>query len=187
MVTHKDKTHLQGSWPWWRWVLTGLNMLALVLSIVLSWHYLEGGSMVGCNGGSPCDQVLNSQWSMIAGVLPISGLAVGAYLALFIASLFIGPASEESIRRLAWSAMLILAGSVAGSAVWFTFLQKWVIGKFCLYCMTTHITGLLLSALVIWRAIKEFDSYSEDIALTNSAKVQHVSQPLHGVLLVLCP
>ena len=143
---------------------------------ILSWHYLEGGSMVGCSGGSPCDQVLNSQWSMIAGVLPISGLAVGAYLALFIASLFIGPATEGSIRRLAWSAMLILAGSIAGSAVWFTLLQKWVIGKFCSYCMTTHIAGLLLSALVVWRASKEFNDHLNDISLTNPAMGKNVSQ-----------
>jgi uncharacterized membrane protein len=146
----------QKSWPCWRWILTGLNILALVLSAILSWHYLEGGSMFGCGGGSPCEKVLNSQWSLIAGIFPISGLAVGVYLAILVSSLFIGPATEVAIRRLAWSAMIVLAGSVAGSAIWFTILQKWIIGDFCPYCMTTHITGLLLAALVIWRAIKEW-------------------------------
>lgn len=146
----------QKSWPWWRWILTGLNILALVLSAILSSHYLVGGSMVGCGGGSPCEKVLNSQWSLIAGIFPISGLAVGVYFAILVASLFIGPATEAAIRRLAWSAMIVLAGSVAGSAIWFTILQKWIIGDFCPYCMTTHITGLLLAALVIWRAIKEW-------------------------------
>jgi uncharacterized membrane protein len=133
-----------------------LNTLALVLSIIISWHYLEGGSMFGCGGGSPCEKVLNSQWSMIAGIFPISGLAVGVYLAILVASLFIGPDTEVPIRRLACGVMLVLVSSVAGSAIWFTILQKWIIGDFCPYCMTTHITGLLLAALVIWRAIKEF-------------------------------
>jgi uncharacterized membrane protein len=132
--------------------MTGLVTLALVLSAIMSWQYLTGGSMAGCGGGSPCEQVLNSRWSTIAGILPVSGLAVGVYLALLVASLFIGPATEAPIQRLAWCVMLILAGSVAGSAIWFTIIQKWVIGDFCPYCMTTHITGLLLSALVIWRA-----------------------------------
>jgi uncharacterized membrane protein len=175
LVTFKDKTVIQKSWPWWRWILTTLNVLALGLSVILSWHDLEGGSMIGCSGGSPCDQVLNSQWSTISEMLPVSGLAVGVYLALFIASLFIGPTVEAPIRRLAWSVMLILVGSVAGSAIWFTILQKWVIGDFCPYCMTTHITGLLLAALVIWRAITEFDDHSNDIPLTNPAMVQNVS------------
>jgi uncharacterized membrane protein len=154
-------------------------MLALILSVILSWHYLKGGSMAGCGGGSPCEQVLNSQWSTIAGIIPVSGLAVGVYLALLIASLFIGPATELPIRHLAWSVMLILVGSVSGSAIWFTILQKWFIGHFCPYCMTTHITGLLLAALVIWRAIKEFGQQSNGILPTNNAKVKNVS--------LLCP
>jgi uncharacterized membrane protein len=175
LVIYKDNTRLQRYWPWWRWILTALNSLALVLSAIMSWHYLVGGSMAGCGGGSPCEQVLNSQWSMIAGIFPISGLAVGVYLAMLVASLYIGPATDVPIRRLAWGAMLVLVGSVAGSAIWFTILQKWVIGDFCLYCMTTHITGLLLAALVIWRAITEFNDHSNDIVLTNHTMVKNVS------------
>ena len=147
-------TRLQRSWPWWRWVLTGLSSLALVLSAYLGWHYLMGGSVIGCGGGSACDSVLSSRWSAIGGVLPVSGLATGVYLAMLVASLFIGPTAEAPVRRLAWRAMLVLAGAIAASAVWFTIVQKWVIGAFCPYCMATHITGLLLAALVIWRAFK---------------------------------
>ena len=121
----------------------------------MSWHYLAGGTIAGCGGGSPCEQVLSSHWSTIAGILPVSGLATGVYLAMLVAGLFIGPATEESLRRLAWSMMLILAGSIAGSAIWFTILQKWIIREFCPYCMTTHITGILLAALIFWRAIRE--------------------------------
>jgi uncharacterized membrane protein len=148
-------TPYRQSWPWWRWVLTGLSALALALSAYLGWHYLAGGSVIGCGGGSGCDQVLNSRWSSVAGVVPVSGLAAGAYLAMLVASLAIGPATEAPVRRLAWGAMLILAGAAAGSAVWFTIVQKWVIGAFCPYCMATHITGLLLAALVIWRAPRD--------------------------------
>ena len=172
LVSHEDRTRLQRSWPWWRWILTGLNTLALVLSAILSWHYLERGSIIGCSGGSPCEQVLHSRWSMIAGVLPVSGLAMGVYLAMFVAGFFIGPGTEAPIRRLAWSALLIMVGSVAGSAVWFTIVQKWVIGDFCLYCATTHITGLLLATLVIMRAVKEFDNHSNTVEQTNTAQVQ---------------
>ena len=162
-------TRLNRPWPWWRWVLTGLSALALALSGYLGWHYLVGGSVIGCGGGSPCDQVLNSRWSAVGGVLPVSGLAAGAYLAMLVASLFIGPATEAPVRRLAWRAMLVLVGAAAGSAVWFTIVQKWVIGAFCPYCMATHITGLLLAALVIWRAPRQFDDDSTDVALTNPA------------------
>ncbi len=167
MVIFKDKISIQRSWPWWRWLLIGLNTLALVLSAIMSWHYLKGGSMVGCSGESPCEQVLNSRWSTLAGVIPISGLAVGIYLAMLIASLFIGQKTEVQIRHLAWKVMLILAGAVTGSAIWFTILQKWVIGDFCPYCMTAHVTGVLLAALVIWRAISEFEDLSNNSTQKN--------------------
>ncbi len=157
MVLHSNMTCSHRSSPWWRWVLTGLSLLALTLSAYLSWLHLVGGSAIGCGVGSGCEQVLNSRWSTIAGVLPVSGLAAGAYLTMLVASLAIGPATAAPVRRLAWGAMLVLVGAAAGSAVWFTILQKWVIGAFCPYCMATHITGLLLAALVIRRAPRQFD------------------------------
>jgi uncharacterized membrane protein/protein-disulfide isomerase len=175
------------TWPWWRWVLTGLSGLGLALSAYLSGHYLMGGSVIGCGGGSPCDTVLNSRWSEVGGVLPVTGLAAGAYLAMLVASLFLGPATAAPDRRLAWGALLILAGTAAGSAVWFTIVQKWVIGAFCPYCMATHITGLLLAALVIWRAPLQFDDDSTAAGLTNPAPAGDVgavspsSQPSAGV------
>jgi hypothetical protein len=53
--------------------------------------------------------------------------------------------------------------------VWFTIVQKWIIGAFCPYCMATHITGVLLAALVIWRAPMQFDDDPTDVALTGPA------------------
>ena len=61
--------------------------------------------------------------------------------------------------------MLILVGAIGGSAVWFTIVQKWLIGAFCPYCMITHAIGLLLTVLVIWRASIHFKDYSMDDAL----------------------
>jgi uncharacterized membrane protein len=114
--------------------ITGLSALALALSAYLGWHHLAGGSLIGCGGGSPCDEVLHSRWSTIAGVLPVSGLAAGAYLAVLVASFYIGPSTEAPVQWLAWRAMLVLVGAAAGSAVWFTIVQKWVIGAVCPYC-----------------------------------------------------
>lgn len=164
MIPSEKKNSFRKSWPWWRWIITGLSTLALVLSVVLSWHYLMGGSMIGCDGGSPCDEVLNSRWSSIGGILPVSGLAAGAYLAMLVSVLFIGPNIEAPVRKLAWFAMLVIVGSAAGSAIWFTILQKWVIGAFCPYCMTAHIAGLLLAVLIIWQAPKQIESDSKKTA-----------------------
>ena len=154
MIANPKETS-QKYWPWWRWVMVILNVIALVLSGVLSWHYLMGGSMVGCDGSSPCGEVLSSKWSTILGVLPVSGLSVGTYMALLASAFFIDASTDLGVRQLAWQMMLVIAGAVAGSAIWFTIVQKWMIGSFCPYCMSAHITGLLLSILIIWRATKE--------------------------------
>ncbi len=135
--------------------------------------------MIGCGGGNPCDQVLNSKWSAIAGVLPVSSLAAGVYLAMLIASLFIGPYSETEISRMAWSAMLVMVGTVAGSVAWFIIVQKWILGDFCFYCMTLHTTGLLLAILVIWKSITEFDNF------TNNRTARRIVHPLPVVGRVL--
>ena len=136
--------------------------------------------MIGCGGGSPCDQVLNSRWSSVAGVVPISGLAAGAYLAMLVASLFVGPATESSVRNLAWRAVLILVGAAAGSAVWFIILQKWMIGAFCPYCMATHITGLVLATLMIWQAPKQLDTHATDAVPTTPVEVSSAKQRVIG-------
>ena len=148
-----------------------MSALALALSAYLGWHYLVGGAVIGCGGGSSCDQVLSSRWSAIGGVLPVSGLAAGAYLAMLVASFSIGPTTAAPVRRLAWGAMLILVGAAGGSAVWFIVLQNWIIGAFCPYCTATHLTGLLLTALVIWRAPRQFNDDSADVGLTEPASV----------------
>ena len=153
MDDSQENSGLVRSWPWWRWGLTGLSALALALCAYLSWHYLTGGTVIGCGGGSSCQEVLSSRWSAIGGVLPVSGLAAGVYLALLVASFFVGPSTAERDRQLAWGAMLVLVGAAAGSAVWFFIVQRWMVGALCPYCMATHVTGLLLAVLVLARAL----------------------------------
>lgn len=154
MNEKKDWSTSQESWPWWQWVLTGFSVLAAALSIYLSTHLLLGGQLIGCSGGSSCDEVITSKWSMLGGVLPVSSLAVGVYLALFVASFYVGLKTDELVRRLAWKAALILIGAVAGSALWLIGVQIWLIGRFCPYCMTTHCIGLILTVLIVWKALQ---------------------------------
>jgi uncharacterized membrane protein len=168
----------RSGWPWWRWVLLSLNLLALALSSYLAWHSLMGGAVIGCSGGSSCDQVLNSRWSSIGGLLPVSGLAIGVYLAMLVAGLYLGPGTEVSIRQLAWRAMLVLSGAVAGSAAWFIIVQAAIVHAFCPYCMTAHVTGLLLAALVVRQARQqEADEARDGGALAGGGKNGSATSP----------
>src|SRR5206468_12753903 len=99
------------------------------------------------------------------------------YLAILLASFFIGPGTAAPDRRLAWGAMLVLAGAATASAVWFLFVQTWIIGAFCPYCIATHFIGLLLAALIIWRA-----KQSEPNAATTPEDSQVANPRLPGTL-----
>ncbi|MBN2635125.1 MAG: hypothetical protein JXR61_02560 [Prolixibacteraceae bacterium] len=153
-MTDKEKLLIKQIWQRCHWLLSGLILLALILSVILSWHHFTGESMAGCGGGSPCEQVLGSRWSMLAGIIPVSGLAIGIYMALFVTLFFSGFGTEITTKRLAWKVLLVFAGSIAGSAIWFTIIQKRIIGDFCNYCMTAHVIGLLIAALIVWKAVK---------------------------------
>ncbi|MGA2497462.1 MAG: vitamin K epoxide reductase family protein, partial [Tepidisphaeraceae bacterium] len=154
MTARDEISRTRPSWPWWRWTVMGLSLLGLALSVYLSWHALLGAA-IGCGGGSSCDQILSSRWSTIGGVLPVSGLAVGTYLAILLAGLAIGPGVSSPVRKLAWRVILVLASAAAGSAVWFTIVQRWLVRAFCPYCMAAHFTGVVLAILVIWQAPKQ--------------------------------
>ncbi|HWA11210.1 MAG TPA: vitamin K epoxide reductase family protein [Opitutaceae bacterium] len=152
------------NWPWWRRALVALNLLALALSTYLAWHFLAGGAVVGCGAGGSCEQVLNSRWSSIGGILPVSGLAMGVYLAMLVAGACLGPATAAPVRQLAWRTLLVLTGAAAGSAVWFIIVQRWIVGAFCPYCMATHVTGLLIAALVMWQAPRQLSEADDDFS-----------------------
>lgn len=149
----------------WRWTFAGLNLLAIALSALLSWQVLSGAGMPGCGGDSSCNEVLSSRWSKWAGVIPVSLPAVSLYLAMWVAVSFLSSGTERSARNLAWKTLLIMAGVVTGSAVWFFIVQRWIIGAYCLWCMTTHGVGILLSAMILWRAWVEWERTRLSICL----------------------
>jgi len=63
-------------------------------------------------------------------------------------------------------------------------VQKWMVGAFCPYCMATHITGLLLAALIIWRAPREVSSTARVIGGGAAIGLTCVGLALGGVVAV---
>ncbi|MCO6044046.1 hypothetical protein NG895_09005 [Aeoliella sp. ICT_H6.2] len=155
IAAEQDKRCSDSSWPLWRSAISSFCAVALILSVYLSWRHLTGVEAIGCGAGSTCEQVLSSRWSTVGGLVPVSGLAMGLYSVMLVASFYAGPATPEQERRLAWSVMLTLVGAIAGSALWFVTLQAWVIGTYCPFCMATHVVGLLVAVLVIGQARRQ--------------------------------
>ncbi|MBX3748031.1 MAG: DUF1573 domain-containing protein [Verrucomicrobiae bacterium] len=126
-------------------------LIALALATGLSgWLAVQGagsGSVPGCDAGD-CAAVLASKWSKVFGVpVGLFGAATYVILAVLGARPF-GPGQWRV--RVAGAALAIL---IPTAAVWFGFLQAFVLRAFCPWCTATHAvatTGAILMALA-WR------------------------------------
>lgn len=137
-----------------RWLMRGLALAGLVLSVYLLVQVMIRQPLPGCGPNSPCDAVLASRWSKWLG-LPVSALAAVLYLVALGALAQIGPSRPPRARLSAWSTLVATSTMLALGALWFIALQVLHLKRICLYCMVAHGVGLLLAALILaaapWR------------------------------------
>ena len=123
----------------------------LALAGWMVFHSLTGVRMAGCGAGSACDSVMGSPWAYVLGGVPVSLPAAVAYLLLGICVLFLGgdKPDDKALDRVLWPLMLILGGCIIGAALWFGYLQAFVLHTFCKYCSLLHLLGVVAAVLVI--------------------------------------
>ena len=133
-----------------RKTMVALVTIVLLLSVVLCIHSISGRGLIGCSQGTNCNAVLGSKWSFLMGIIPVSALAAGVWIA-FLICLTLHRSSDLELQYFLNRILLILSGAVTGSAAWFIWIQGHMIKAFCPYCMTAHILGIVISVLtVIW-------------------------------------
>ena len=130
----------------------------LALAGWMLFHSLTGARMAGCGAGSGCDSVMGSPWAYVLGGVPVSLPAAVAYLLLALCLVFLGgeTAEDRSLDRFLWPMMLVLGGAIVGAALWFCYLQLFVLHAFCKYCTLLHLLGILLAVLVLVAAPRKF-------------------------------
>lgn len=109
---------------------------ALGIAVYLAWQSAAGKVMPGCSPGSGCGQILNSRWSVAAGI-PISLLGAVVYAAMLFSSLRPGVLPQWQ-RRVEWGA----SGLVLGGALWFTIVQAFILHAFCPWCTAAHLLAV---------------------------------------------
>ena len=127
----------------------------LALAGWMVFHTLAGARLVGCGAGSGCDSVMGSPWAYVAGGVPVSLPAAMVYLLLAVCLLFLGGKSAEdrSLDRILWPLMYFLSGCIIGAALWFCYLQAFVLHTFCPWCTALHLVGCLLAALILFGSV----------------------------------
>lgn len=147
-----DVTDRQRVSRWWGSILFLACLVALASSGYLAYVALTSSKIAGCGGGAlfNCGHVISSQYSVWFGI-PVSLMAVGLYLAM-ACSLVVARTrkSLDSVWSGAWLAVTLLAFSAGLAAIWFIYLQIFVLKHLCWYCLVAHTCGLVSAAIVLY-------------------------------------
>ncbi len=120
-------------------IIIVLSVIGFAVSLFLAiTHYL--GFAVPCDITKGCEVVLNSKYSILLG-LPLAVWGVGFYGAIIVCALLANHYGPFR-RLLTW---LLGAGAI-GSGI-FLYIQFFVLGKACQYCL---LVDLLTIGLFLW-------------------------------------
>ncbi len=123
--------------------ITLLAGLAAGLAGLLMYQSQTLDPLPGCGGGSGCDTVLSSRWSLWFGI-PVSLLAMMVYTAMLVAVVLRDPQAKRP-QLTAALVMTLCAFAAIAAAIWFTSIQVFAIGALCKYCLATHVAGVAAS------------------------------------------
>ena len=110
------------------------------------------GTHIPCFITTGCDEVAKSPYAVIFGV-PLSLLGVIFYLGIGLITLLYADTKNLLFAKLIFPATLI--GFLC--SCYFLYVQKFLIGSFCIYCIGSAITSTLLFLLgiLVYRKLKE--------------------------------
>jgi uncharacterized membrane protein len=132
------------------WQQRGLPLIALAgVGISLYLAYVEStGSLAVCGPIGDCNAVQQSEYARLFGVLPVAALGVVGYG--LMASIHIY--RRNRIGRAAGRAgMVLLALAFFGTlfSAYLTFLEAFVIGAVCAWCLTSAVLMIALLVLTV--------------------------------------
>ena len=130
------------------WIVRIAAFIGLCISGYLFYIAAQGAAPLGCGESSSCADVLSSRWSKI-GPFPVSAPAMAVYLVALAASLHAGGSSPPAQHANAWRILNIAAIAAGGAALWFVYLQFFVLHEVCPFCMAAHFCSLILMAAAL--------------------------------------
>lgn len=119
-------------------------LAGMVDSIYLTVHHYTG-EKVPCSVTGGCETVLSSYYSEIAGI-PLALFGVLAYFTVFSLATLTAFGDDRM-----WKILSLVVALMALFSLWLIYLQAFVIGAFCQFCLLSAGTTLTLFLLVIIR------------------------------------
>ncbi|MBC6938327.1 MAG: vitamin K epoxide reductase [Chloroflexi bacterium] len=124
------------------WLLPVVALVGLAVAGYLA-HVETTASEAVCGVVGDCNTVQQSPYARIFGI-PIGLIGVAGYVAILLVWFY----GQVGSRRLADAALLLMALFGVVFSIYLTFLEPFVIGATCLWCLTSAA----LMALILWLA-----------------------------------
>lgn len=120
-----------------------LALVGLADAIYLTVQHVTGQS-VRCTLVSGCSEVLSSPYASINGI-PLALIGAVAYFSVFsLATLAVF--GYPLVSKL----LLVVIGLMFLTTLWLIYLQAFVIGHFCQFCLLSALVTILLTLLVLF-------------------------------------
>lgn len=123
-------------------IIACVALVGLADAIYLTVQHVTGQS-VRCTIVSGCSEVLSSSYASFNGI-PLALIGAVAYFTVF--SLAILAAFKYPVVR---KLLAIVVGLMFLTTLWLLYLQAFVIGHFCQFCLLSALVTTVLTALVI--------------------------------------
>ena len=126
----------------WKLAVALLSLIGLADSIYLTVQHVTGQS-VRCTIVSGCSEVLSSPYATVRGV-PLALLGAVAYFTVFsLATLAVF--GYQFVTRL----LAIVVGLMFLTTLWLLYLQAFVIGQFCQYCLLSAAITIIIALITL--------------------------------------
>jgi vitamin-K-epoxide reductase (warfarin-sensitive) len=126
-----------------RYVIALLALAGVVVSaLALQVHYSTATQPCDINEKWDCGIVNHSPFAVIAHV-PVAAIGIAGYLAM---------AALALVRRRRLLAVLVLGA--LGFSLYLTYIEKYVLEVYCIYCVTSLGIIVVLTALSLWWAFR---------------------------------
>ncbi len=140
---------------WHTWVVPLLAMAGAAVAVYLT--YIEtSGALAACGPVGDCNAVQQSPYAKLFGLIPVGLVGLLGYLAILVAWL-VGRARPGRAADLAAVALLGMTAFGTLFMVGLTFLEPFVIGATCLWCLGSAVIITCLLWLSIGPAVSALD------------------------------
>ncbi len=116
-----------------------LTLVGLVVSAYLAYEYNLSGPINCPIGGKGCDIVRTSQYSSFLGI-SIPYLGIVFYITLAFLTIWL----TQSYNKIIDLARFLISFSGFVFGVYLTYLEAFVIGAYCFWCVTSFIISIII-------------------------------------------